>query len=361
MRRVAQIRGNPSGPALHGLAAPKATSRRRAPPCPTTHGAQRAYEQPGPRPSAPGCNARMTDLPPAPPLHRMWLKTAGDRDTVERLCLDGGFLGLGWGYRWRPQPPPKTVTWEKYIVWAESYWPGRDTANVRRLHDADGLIWTRTVDGIYYLAEFTGEWEYRRGDPYDAHDLNNTRPARIEQVGPETAVPGAVVRRFSRQGQAFSRVWDDSAARYSALIWAQKTGQPYAWRASVQDVLNTLLSPFDVQDLVAAYLQAERGWLLFPSRLSDSTAAYEYVLRDPATGDNYAVQVKTGQSEIELRALELAAALQGWVVFSTAGAYRGRKRSHVEELHSDVLLRFVTTRRDALPPVVASWMAAAEM
>ncbi len=74
-------------------------------------------------------------------------------------------------------------------------------------------------------------------------------------------------------------------------------------------MLDTLLSPFDVQDLVAAYLQASRGWLLFPSRLSDSTAAYEYVLRDPGTGHSYAVQVKTGDSPIELGGFAVAGGL----------------------------------------------------
>lgn len=191
----------------------------------------------------------MTDVPVAS-LNRMYLKTAGDRAEVERTCLEGGFLGIGWGYRWRSQPAPRTITWEKYIAWAESQWPGRDTGNLWRFYEADGLVWTRTADGVYYLAQFTGGWEYRRDARHDALDLNNVRRARIEQIGSETEVPGAIVRRFSRQGQAFCAVHDDSAARYSALIWARKTGQLYDWTPSIDEVLNTLLSPFDVQDLV---------------------------------------------------------------------------------------------------------------
>lgn len=298
----------------------------------------------------------MSELPPAPPLHRMYLKTAGDRSAVERTCLDGSILGLGWGYRWRKQAPPKVVTWDKYISWAEGQWSGRDTGNVRRFHDAEGLVWTRTVDGIYYLAKFSGEWEYRRGEPYDGLDLNNVRPARIEQVGNETEVPGAVVRLFSRQGQAICKVGSGTAARYSALIWAAKTGERYEWAPSIEQVLCSLLSPYDVQDLVAAYLQAERGWLLFPSRLSDSTAAYEYVLRDPATGQSYAVQVKTGDSAINLKQLAQTEDLKGWVVFSTTHAYTGRKPRNVEKLDPNELRRFMTDRRSALPPIVDTWV-----
>lgn len=184
----------------------------------------------------------MTDVP-APNVNRMHLKTAGDRAEVERACLEGGFLGIGWGYRWRSEPAPPTITWQKYITWAESQWPGRDTGNLWRFHDAGGLVWTRTADGVYYLAQFVGGWEYRRDDRHDTLDLNNVRRARIEQIGSENEVPGAIVRRFSRQGQAFCAVHDDSAARYSALLWARRTGEPYHWTPSIDEVLSTLLFP----------------------------------------------------------------------------------------------------------------------
>ncbi len=302
--------------------------------------------------------APMSALPPAPAIHRMWLKTDGDRADIERLCLDSGLLGMGWGYHWRPQPPPKVITWEKYFGWASSQWPGRAIANVARFHDADGFVWTRTADGIYYLAAFTGEWEYRRGEPYDSLDLNNVRQAQIEKIGAETEVPGALVRRFARQGQTFCQVHDDSAARYSALLWARHTGARYDWRPALKDVLDVLLSPFDVQDLVAAYLQVQRGWLLFPSRLSDSTAAYEYVMRDPATGHSYAVQVKTGDATIDLITLPKAPGLKGWIVFSSRSAYRGRRPGHIEKLDADEILRFMADRRSALPPIVDTWVQA---
>ena len=152
---------------------------------------------------------------------------------------------------------------------------------------------------------------------------------------------------------------DETAARYSALIWARLTGESYAWQPSIDDVLDSLLSPFDVQDLVAAYLQAERGWLLFPSRLSDSTTAYEFVLRDPATGKRYAVQVKTGTSHIDQASLAHAADLDGWVIFSTSEAYRGPKPRHVEQLVRAEMLRFMTDHRPALPPIVDTWISTA--
>jgi hypothetical protein len=267
---------------------------------------------------------------------------------------------MGWGYRWRPEPPPKEITWEKYFDWATGYWSRRAISNVARFRNAKGFIWTRTADGIYYLAKFTGGWEYRRGSPYDEIDLNNTRPARIEKIGAETEVPGSVVRRFSRQGQTFCQVHDQNAARYSALLWARRTKEAYAWRPAIEDVLDGLLSPFDVQDLVAAYLQIQRGWLLLPSRLNDSTAAYEFVMRDPSNGDSYAIQVKTGDAGINVATLAKAPELKGWVVFSPRGMYRGRRAGHVEQLDAGDIVQFMTERRTALPPIVEKWVQASE-
>lgn len=296
---------------------------------------------------------------PEPSLYRMWLKTTGDRAEVLQACLEGGFLGVGWGYRWDKRVrPPRRITWQRYMDFALSQWDNAALSSVRLLHDADddGLVWTRTADGIFYLAQFTGPWEYRRGKVHDELDLNNVRPAEIIQIGTENEVPGAVVRRFSAPGRTFSRVHSVPAARYSALLWSQKTRQRYPWRPSLAEVLSEMLSPLDVQDLVAAYLQSERGWLLFPSRLSDGTAHYEYVLRDPASGRSYAVQVKTGGQTIHQPDYRKAADIDGWVLFSTEGRYTGRRPSHAEQLDTAELARFLTTRASALPPIAARWM-----
>jgi hypothetical protein len=304
----------------------------------------------------------MSEQPPTPPLYRIWLKTAGDRAGVERTCLSKDLLGLGWGYRWRDDPAPDPVTWDAYYRWAYDQWGGK-MGPVRTLHDAepDGLVWTRTMDGMYYLAQFTDGWQYRDEPRFDELDLNNTRPARIQQVGTDNLVPGSVVRSLSRPGTAFCRVNDDGAARYSALLWARLTGEEYAWSPTVDEILVSLLSPWDVEDLVAAYLQVTRGWLLLPSRLSSNTAAYEYVLIEPQTGNHYAVQVKTGTSTIfDLSTLAAAQNLDGWVVYATdESVYRGRQPDHVDRLDAADLKQFMVDCPRALPPIIKTWLSAA--
>jgi hypothetical protein len=120
-----------------------------------------------------------------------------------------------------------------------------------------------------------GEWEYRDSEQNRTLDICSVRPAKIVAVaGAEAGVPGAVVRTFSGPGRAFCRVHSDEGTRYSEYLFATLAGEPIPpWRPSIWEILDSLLGPFDVQDLVAAYLQAERGYIALPARYKDSTIA----------------------------------------------------------------------------------------
>lgn len=313
----------------------------------------------------------MDALLPAPPLYRAWLKPSDEqRAGVEAVCLPDsplgdGLIGLGWGYRYATEEHPRSDgnRWEDWERWARTRWASRETGPVRRLASAPtgAFVWTRAGDGVYYLAKLVGPIEYRDEKRFDDLDLNNVRRAQVVRIGSENRVPGSVVRSLSRRGTAFCRVADENAARYTALLWARSANEEYDWAVSLDDVLRSLLSALDVEDLVAAYLQAERGWLLLPSRLSANTAAYEYVLIDPKDGRQYAVQVKTGSSSnLDLGTLAGTGdgtGLDGWVLFGTdPSVFTGSPRADVEELSDDRLLAFMATRAKATPPIVRTWL-----
>ncbi len=250
--------------------------------------------------------------------------------------------------------------WNDFLDQARSIWKEAAFAPVRWLHDAKAgsSVWTRDPQGIYYLARLNGDWEYRDADVNRALDLNNVRPARIVAIpGAEAAVPGAVVRSFSGPGQAFRRVPDTGAAVYSAYLFASRTGMPApAWSPTIGEVLDSFLDPFDVEDLVAAYLQAERGLIALPARRNDSKLAYEYTLRDPTDGQVFAVQVKTGDVPVPTSDLADADGLR-WIIFSARKRYAVPLPPHVTAIDPDDLIRFMSERPLALPPVVSAWLA----
>ena len=72
---------------------------------------------------------------------------------------------------------------------------------------------------------------------------------------------------------------------------------------------------------MAAYLQATRGLIALPTRRSSSTIAYEYTMRDAITGQVYAVQVKTGDTEVPVHKLSAEGDLK-WIIFSLDASTR---------------------------------------
>jgi hypothetical protein len=291
-----------------------------------------------------------------PPLYRLHLRTAGDHSGVVRFCLDSGRLAMGWGpTRWLGTRTPKD--WEDYLALSADEWSRRQLSSVYALRNAPegSLVWTRDTEGVYYLSQLTGEWEYIDTERARELDVNNSRPAHIVEVGAEAEVPGAVVRRFSRQGSTLQRVHDRGAAMYSAWLFAQAVGgsRP-GWAPSLQEILDSLLGPFDVQDLVAAYLQVERGYIALPARQTDNTIAYEYVLRHPDDGHLAAVQVKTGDADIDLSTLSNTGDLR-WFVFSSRERYRGEMPSFAEAIAPEAIVAFLRDRSNALPPVAERW------
>jgi hypothetical protein len=231
---------------------------------------------------------------------------------------------------------------------------------VRRLHDATehSLVWTRDPYGIYYLARLNGAWEYRDAGRNREVDLNNVRSAEIVAVaGAEAGVPGAVVRAFSGPGQAFRRVDDRSAAIYSHQLFARLTGKHQAaWLVSVAEVLDSFLDPFDVEDLVAAYLQDDRGLIALPARARSGKLAYEYTLRDPTDGQVFAVQVKTGNAPVRTDQLADTEGLR-WIIFSARKRYPNSLPVHVEAIDPNAMISFMKERPNALPPLVTGWLA----
>jgi hypothetical protein len=292
-------------------------------------------------------------------LYRLHVRPAGNPQDTFRYCLEEGVLGTGWGTTAWGKPNERPATWDDYLRLARAIWLERKFAPVRWFHDAKegALVWTRDPHGIYYLAQLVGGWEYRDEDVNRQLDLNNVRPVEIFPIAhADAAVPGAVVRSFSGRGQAFRRVHSAAATAYSHRLFAQLAGKPrVAWTPTPHEILDSLLDPFDVEDLVAAYLQVELGLVALPTRGDRSKLAYEYTLRDPHSGQVFAVQVKTGDAEVPVGELSDAAGLK-WMIFSARKRYHAPLPPHVSAIDPEAVINFMERRSNALPPVVSRWL-----
>lgn len=273
-------------------------------------------------------------------------------------CLSKGIAALGWEAENDGTPQDALRQIEK-----QHDRKGRQT--VGRFINApnQSLIWTLHTDGTYHLGEITRPWRY--DDSPRAHELDSVQVREVSWADKRfdsSEVPGGVIRRFSQRGSAFSRIHDAAAARYSRQVFDKLAGRPRVLRRpNVEEVLTSLLDPWDVEDRIAIYLQASRGLLVFPASRQTSTSAYEYVLMDPKSGRHVIVQVKTGESSVDVA--RLASAARGdertAIAFSTTGRYDGEDDA-VEKLSGKEILSFLGKQRtekvSLLPPRVRLWL-----
>jgi len=301
--------------------------------------------------------ARMTSTllppaPPAPPLYRLHIKTDGeDRAAVFEFCRDGGFLGVGWAVGDRP------LDWGGYEARAVAQ-DGGVNPSVRAIHEMpDGaLIWTRDTRGAYYLARVLGGWRYLHDERAAACDMRNIRPVLMLACGVESRVPGAVLSSFIPR-RALQRVLDDAARAYSASLFAELAGDPAPWQPTLDHILTTCLSAKDLEDLVCAYLQRERGYLVLAASRRVGTPAYEYVLRHPDDGHEAVAQVKGGHAAVSVDAASLPTAeVERVYAFSPTGSYGGDLAPNVDELGYDDITGFMRGQRQCLPPMVEHWV-----
>jgi hypothetical protein len=268
-------------------------------------------------------------------------------------CLSKGLSAVGWGVR-------KSGDLEEVLTQVEALYNRLGRQTVERFANAPigSLIWTMHTDGTYRIGELVGPWRYddsSEAERLDCHQVRETYWAPAKLLSSE--VPGAVVRCFSQRGSSFSRIHDESARAYSHRLFDKLLKRRERVLAPRPDeVLRSLLDPFDVEDLVFVYMQAERNFLVLPGSRRTDSAAYEYVLIHRITHEQAVVQIKTGLSIVDLDQLVRAAGTQHKAfAFSTTGSYSG-VASNVELLSSESLLAFMQTSPEFLPPRVKGWL-----
>jgi hypothetical protein len=288
----------------------------------------------------------------APALYRLHIRTdCPDRAATFEFCRAGGFLGVGWSMGDEP------MDWAQYQAKAEAQ-DGAVNSSVRAIHDlpTGALIWTRDTRGIYYLARVLDDWSYLHDQHAAFYDIHNVRPVRMITCGVESKVPGKVLNAFIPR-RALQRIGDESAAAYSASLFAEMIGDPTPWQPTLDQILATCLSAQDLEDLVCVYLQRRYGYLVLPASRRPDTPAYEYVLRHPDDGHEAVVQVKSGDATVPVDSASLpTAAVERVFVFSPTESYGDDPAPNVTKLGRQDLIDFMHSEPRCLPPLVAHWV-----
>jgi hypothetical protein len=262
-------------------------------------------------------------------------------------CLAHGVVGPGWGL---PPPPPASLeeALERLRRISKS---GADTVRRFAAAPTGSFVWSRNLSGRYLLGRLDGEWRFDASPDAEAVDLQHVRPvAWAPRALLDDEVPAAVVRAWAGRGTSFSQIHSSTARLMSVRVFDELTGaQPQPLSLSRADVVRELLHPLDVEDLVCTFLQVREDYLVLPGSHRSDTPAHEQVLVSRADGHRAIVQVKTGDTFVDLELLRAAAADDTRAfAYSTTGKYLGDPKG-VQIIDEDELLEFACDTPQFLP------------
>lgn len=82
------------------------------------------------------------------------------------------------------------------------------------------FVWTRDLDGLFWLGRLRGPWRYDDSPEALACDLVHVRPCEwLSGPVEERLVPGGVRHSFARGGRNWQRVHADGVSPLSAAVW----------------------------------------------------------------------------------------------------------------------------------------------
>jgi len=212
-------------------------------------------------------------------------------------CLDNKIVGIGWPL----DDITESITSEtyetagklKYRLNAARGWSNAWNAIYYKMQIND-LVWTRTIDGNYFLGRITSDWRYDFSTDAVNNDIANIRNCEWVKVGIIDNVPGKVVRSFI-PASTLQRVHDETVLVYSQQIFNKLSGfNFYESTYNLNKDIFSLLSADDCEDIVGLYIQVKFDYIIIPSSCKDDTLAYEFELIHRQSAEKAVVQVKNG-------------------------------------------------------------------
>jgi hypothetical protein len=266
-------------------------------------------------------------------------------------CLKQNVLGVGWQV---PTESDEKLTWEQYEERALTQYKNIQVVRYfkNRIKEGD-LLWTRGIDGSYYLARALSAWEYYDNDSARDADIVNICHVKMLQISNPDDVPGKVISCF-RASRTIQEICDDSIATYSQGLWNRMdtefiyTIQPQklSWRS--------LLTDEQLEDLLFIYLQLN-DWIVVPNSRKKDTMSYEFYLIHKTTKERAIVQAKTGYSQINLDNLVNCASKV--YVYQTHGIYSGKCGDNVTIISDKEIEGFVKEYEGIIPANISKWFS----
>ncbi|TKT94155.1 hypothetical protein [Dyadobacter frigoris] len=272
-------------------------------------------------------------------------------------CLGNQIVGIGWPI----DNVTESITSEiyetagklKYQLNTSRGWSNAWNAIFYKMQIND-LVWTRTIDGNYFLGRVTSEWRYDFSSDAINNDIANVRDCQWVKVGLIDKVPGKVIRSFM-PSSTLQRVEGNNTMTYSQQLYNELSNTNfYQLTVSSEQDIFSLLSPDDCEDVVGLFLQIKHGYLMIPSSCKRDTVGYEYEFIHKTTATKAVAQVKSGNISIDRN--DYIGIDAKVFLFATNQKYTGEEYDNITCLNSEELKEFMKEYQSSLPDKVKFWI-----
>lgn len=228
--------------------------------------------------------------------------------------------------------------------------------NIFRNAKVDDLLWTRDLNGNYWICKVKSPVKVVCDKRMD---IGSLIPVEAYNFGMQ--VPGQIKASFTRiNGGTAGYFHDEIIIEYSKLVFNQLSQSNYYQVIPYVGGLLDNLPDFDLEELVISYLQVKENYYVLSNSIAKKSTTikieYEMMSRDVENPRKAVVQVK-GKKARELDALDFKQYVEeGYIVYLHAPKISNLDQlKNVVRIYDSTLLDFYEKNKPILPASITQW------
>lgn len=228
--------------------------------------------------------------------------------------------------------------------------------NIFRNAKVDDLLWTRDLNGNYWICKVKSPVKVVCDKRMD---IGSLIPVEAYNFGMQ--VPGQIKASFtSINGGTAGYIRDEIIIEYSKLVFNQLSQSNYYQVIPYVGGLLDNLPDFDLEELVISYLQVKENYYVLSNSIAKKSTTIkiecEMMSRDVENPRKAVVQVK-GKKARELDALDFKQYVEeGYIVYLHAPKISNLDQlKNVVRIYDSTLLDFYEKNKPILPASITQW------
>ena len=288
---------------------------------------------------------------------RLHLKTnTCHRQEMVDFCLNNSeqYVAIGWS-RLREGITSDDFR-EYYNRIKQENGKANPAINIFRNAKVDDLLWTRDLNGNYWICKVKSPVKVVCDKRMD---IGSLIPVEAYNFGMQ--VPGQIKASFTRiNGGTAGYFHDEIIIEYSKLVFNQLSQSNYYQVIPYVGGLLDNLPDFDLEELVISYLQVKENYYVLSNSIAKKSTTIkiecEMMSRDVENPRKAVVQVK-GKKARELDALDFKQYVEeGYIVYLHAPKISNLDQlKNVVRIYDSTLLDFYEKNKPILPASITQW------